>query len=218
MMNPLPPDMIKKDNVKRPYCCGCINNEVGSIFVCFFWGMMSFYFAVLAFMQKSPFYSYTDTVGLVVFGVINLFFGLVSLCSMIIFLLVLRGMQHQIIRCYDKSRYAIFSVALTAIGVLIITIVNFILFLVNKSEFFAWCIGSSTDHIMEVYNKVNSVNDVPSLTLYDHEDFYNCQRLYMDEVKWSLLCLILMVIVYVGYCIYSLKYVLILMFKRYTGY
>jgi hypothetical protein len=101
----------------------------------------------------------------------------------------------------DNSR-AVFVIAANALAVLVITLVNFILFIKDKHQFDKWCIGLSAGYVKDTYNQThivsNTTAEIISNVLNDRDDVYNCDRLYEDEIKWSLLCLIIMFIVYVS--------------------
>ncbi|CAO3699668.1 unnamed protein product [Rhizopus microsporus] len=199
------PDVARQANIQRyndrrfrAYCCGCIDSSANDIIVCFFWAALSFYFAVLAFLQKSPFYSYVQTVPLVVFGAVNLLFGIVTLCG-IVLLLFRPRIDVRIMGMY-QSRKTVFTITANAIAVLIVTLINFILFVIDKDGFFHWCITSSASYVTEVYDQMNSNSTkVPPITLENGSDLYNCERLYENEVKWAFLCFVVMSIVYVSF-------------------
>lgn len=103
----------------------------------------------------------------------------------------------------DKSKRTVFAITANALGVLIVTLVAFILFIIDKKSFDDWCIGSSADYVKDVYIDYNPNSTVTTLTslnstLTNTTDVYNCERLFQDEVKWSLLCMIVMYVVYVS--------------------
>lgn len=115
-----------------------------------------------------------------------------------------------------QSRKTVFTITANAIAVLIVTLINFILFVIDKDGFFHWCITSSASYVTEVYDQMNSNSTkVPPITLENGSDLYNCERLYENEVKWAFLCFVVMSIVYVSFI--SL-YVLWLTQCRFTGY
>lgn len=105
---------------------------------------------------------------------------------------------------YMKSSRAVIVIAANALAVLIVTLVNFILFIKDKPNFDKWCIGLSAGYVKDIYNQTysnsmsNSAAEIMSNTLNDSNDVYNCNRLYEDEIKWSLLCMIIMFVVYVS--------------------
>lgn len=103
-----------------------------------------------------------------------------------------------------ESKKTVFAITVNALGVLIVTLVNFIMFIKGRTDFLNWCIGSSVNYVENEYYNVNNNTALPVNTLSNVTDIYNCERLYQDEVKWSLLCLIIMSVVYVGLHIRSL--------------
>lgn len=116
------------------------------------------------------------------------------------------------------SKAVVFAITANAIAVLIVTLVNFILFIVNKKEFDRWCVGTSIDYIEEVYSFVNNRTLAPENRLSNSTHSYNCDRLFEDEVKWSLLCLIVMFIVYVSFfCYHFFLYVTYPYYYRFIG-
>ncbi|KAI8091973.1 hypothetical protein BDF21DRAFT_332605 [Thamnidium elegans] len=96
-----------------------------------------------------------------------------------------------------NHRGTVFTVAANAIAVLIATLVNFILFVMNKKDFDAWCISTSVNYVEYEYSLVNNNTAIPQNRLSNTQDIYNCNRLFYAELKWSLLCLVIMCIVYV---------------------
>ncbi|KAG0732618.1 hypothetical protein G6F57_018218 [Rhizopus arrhizus] len=92
----------------------------------------------------------------------------------------------------------VFAITANAIAVLIVTLVNFIFFASDKSGFYDWCISSSTSYMTDVYHQINSNStEVLPISLESKEDYYNCQRLFEDEIKWSFVCFAVMTVVYV---------------------
>lgn len=108
----------------------------------------------------------------------------------------------------EKSKTTVFAITANALGVLIVTLANFILFIIEKDSFNDWCIGSSADYVKDVYIDYNPNSTVTTRTnlnstLTNTIDVYNCERLFQDEVKWSLLCMVVMYVVYVSLVVYS---------------
>ncbi|KAI8370213.1 hypothetical protein BD560DRAFT_396730 [Blakeslea trispora] len=192
-------DHYNRSSRLRAYCCGCIYGESNSVLICLCWAGLSFYFAVLAFMQKSPFYSYIQDVPLAVFGAINLLFGIVSICSIIIFLIKRPGMIYNIM----QSRNTVFAIAIIAVAVLIVTLINFIFYAMNKDYFIqVWCIeNSASSYVSTVETPTNNLTASNSTltSVLTSNDIYNCERLFENEIKWGLMCLICMFVVYVSW-------------------
>lgn len=111
---------------------------------------------------------------------------------------MLRLRQAATIITLNDSRRTVFAITSNALAVLIVTLVNFILFVMNKDDFRSWCINTSINYVEGEYAQVNHNAKIPPNKLGTATDIYNCDRLYQDEVKWSLLCLIIMSIVYVS--------------------
>lgn len=97
----------------------------------------------------------------------------------------------------NDTKKIVFAITASALAVLIVTLVNFILFIKNKSDFTEWCIGESITNVEDQYNSASNHTSFSPDRLIDDTDIYNCERLYQDELKWSLLCLIIMFVVYV---------------------
>ncbi|CAO3582268.1 unnamed protein product [Absidia cylindrospora] len=168
-------------------CCCCLDTRLGSRLACFIWAGLSLYFACLAFMNKSPFYSYFSQIPLLIFGVLNLFFFFVNIAGIIIitwkaapFLL---GRLSQVIWGF-------------VIAILLDMFVNYVVFLAKPTDFRDWCISLSQASVQQAFNQVNQ-NSTVIIPFNRIDDFYNCDRLYQDELTWTLLSLVAMVLVYV---------------------
>lgn len=104
----------------------------------------------------------------------------------------------------------VFAITANAIAVLVVTLVNFIFFASDQAGFYNWCISASTSYMADVYHQSNNATEAPPIPLESKEDYYNCQRLFKDELKWSFVCFAVMTVVYVrqmiGYalCVHSL--------------
>jgi hypothetical protein len=122
----------------------------------------------------------------------------------------IRWMQMNGVMNYMNNSRAVIVIAANALAVLIVTLVNFILFIKNKQEFDKWCIGTSAGYVKDTYNQTynisNTTVEIMSNALNDRNDVYNCDRLYVDEIKWSLLCLIIMFVIYVSYITSKVRY------------
>ncbi|KAG0166052.1 hypothetical protein DFQ28_007920 [Apophysomyces sp. BC1034] len=72
-------------------------------------------------------------------------------------------------------------------GVLIDTLINFVLFSVNQSGFQEWCVRSSLSSFQGDFRQAGNA----SIPFDPKSDYYNCDRLFQDEVKWSLACVVI---------------------------
>jgi hypothetical protein len=99
--------------------------------------------------------------------------------------------------CHRSNRLAN-AVGLSVIIVLVAALVSFILFVSEKQDFLDWCITSSTSYVNATYNEANTLSNMTTINLSTSIDYYNCERLFQDEVKWSLMCLAVLLTVYVS--------------------
>ncbi|KAI8047075.1 uncharacterized protein B0P05DRAFT_450599, partial [Gilbertella persicaria] len=89
----------------------------------------------------------------------------------------------------------VFAITACALGVLAVTLVNFVLFVIAKDKFInEWCIGSSASYYLDTVSITSNSTIAGAL---GSRDMYNCERLFENEAKWSLLCLICMFVVYI---------------------
>lgn len=106
----------------------------------------------------------------------------------------------------NGTKKIVFAITTNALAVLIVTLVNFILFVRNKDEFKDWCVGESWGTVQTKYAD-NNATSTQLHRLDKSTDVYNCERLFQDEVKWGLICLIVMFVVYVSILIFSNKFI-----------
>ncbi|KAI8068629.1 hypothetical protein BC940DRAFT_298649 [Gongronella butleri] len=173
-------------------CCGCIHLRAGSMITCFVWMGLSMYFAVVSFQHKSPFFSYMSDAGILVFGTCNLFFAIMAgYAAFTLF--------HNQFRYIEQvALWMLLAVAI----VLIDTTVNVVIFIVIRSDYEAWCVGSAYQYLeqgVEVALNTNNTN------INFFTDFYNCNRTWEDELKFSILCCVMMIVFYIYWaiCFYS---------------
>lgn len=88
------------------------------------------------------------------------------------------------------DRHLVYVLGLSAAAVVLDTLSNFVYFVANQKTFQQWCIS---DGLAQIQSNSNMDAALPIVS-----DYYNCQRLFNDEVKWSLLCVILMFLLYVS--------------------
>ncbi|KAI8092942.1 uncharacterized protein BX664DRAFT_328554, partial [Halteromyces radiatus] len=173
----------------HPRCCGCFPNWFGSLLGSLIMSGFSFYFGVLSFMQTSPFFSNLATAPLIVFGVINIIFGLVTLFTFIMIVI-----SH---RVFD--RHLVYLLGVTSAAVVVDAFANFVYFVANPKAFQDWCIS---DGLYQIQDSVNMNTTIPLTT-----DYYNCERLFNDEIKWSLLCVVLIFLLYVHWTVFIATFI-----------
>ncbi|KAI8074085.1 hypothetical protein BC940DRAFT_79741 [Gongronella butleri] len=163
-------------------CCCCIPTQIGSLIACVVWAGFSLYFAVLAFMGRSP---------LVIFGVLNLFFFIVCVGAFII--IKWQATPYLLAR----TTQLVWTFALL---ILVDMFCNFVVFLVKSSDYRAWCFNLSEGQVQDAYRASLSNGTTTSnatIPLNPSIDYYNCARLYQDQTTWTLACLAAMIMVYV---------------------
>ncbi|ORX44964.1 hypothetical protein DM01DRAFT_1386759 [Hesseltinella vesiculosa] len=173
-------------------CCGCIHLRAGAMIMCFVWMGLSMYFAAISFQHKSPFFSFMSDAAMLIFGTINLFFAcLAGYAAFTIF-------HNQI---YFIQQVTIW-VTLGVLTVVIDTIVNVVIFIVIRSSYLDWCIGSAYESLEQGVSQALG-NNTTNINFFT--DFYNCDRTWEDELKFAILCAVMMTLFY-GYwalCFYS---------------
>ncbi|KAI8336698.1 hypothetical protein BC941DRAFT_53189 [Chlamydoabsidia padenii] len=164
-------------------CCGCIHLRMGAVFSCLIWAAFSLYFAVISFQSQSPFYSYMSQAPLLVFGV----------CNLALFIISLGGLFTLFLNLAHAVQVFSHSLWVAVFLVLADTFVNMILFATMRSEYQGWCTSAALSQISDTTH-LDTTNDL-----------FNCDKLWQDEFKFSLVCEFLMVNIYLYWatCIYS---------------
>ncbi|ORX56870.1 hypothetical protein DM01DRAFT_1382289 [Hesseltinella vesiculosa] len=165
-------------------CCGCIHLRIGGVLATCVWAGFTLYFAVISFQIKSPFYSYMQAPPLIVFGVINLLF----------FLLCLMGLFCLFMNSWKAVRYYIRSLWFFLFLMLGDAFINMVLFGTYQSDYQQWCISNAQAALPNGTSIANT-----------GQDYYNCAKLWQDEFKFSLICVVLMssLSIYWATCLYS---------------
>ncbi|KAI8885401.1 hypothetical protein K501DRAFT_246139 [Backusella circina FSU 941] len=175
-------------------CCGCIQLRAGSTVSCLIWAGLSLYFSILSFQAKSPFFSYLSATALYIFGTVNLILFGVSLG--VLFSLFLKSS--------NAVRVSAIIAVISIIAVLIDTFANVILFIVHRSVYVEWCINTTSTSLGDVLNNSFPPNTTEEFSV-TMADFYNCNRTWEDELKFSVLGIILLIVLYLYWwvCLYS---------------
>ncbi|KAI9318740.1 hypothetical protein BX666DRAFT_2026165 [Dichotomocladium elegans] len=183
--------LIHTDYRSLQKCFGCIHLRIGSALACSIIAGISFYLAVISFQNSSPFYSYLQQAPLSVFGVANLFLGVVALFAIAATYLDV----YEYILVVSHALYV-------AIGaVLIDQFVNAILFIVYRGDYTEWCITTHFENFGPVLSNITA-----SDTTADQHDFYNCDRTWQDELKFGFLAFFMMASFYIYCAICFLSY------------
>lgn len=84
---------------------------------------------------------------------------------------------------------------------LVDVLINTILFIVQKDTYVEWCITSASNPLNSQLLGVNQGKQ--QQFNFAVKDFYNCSRIWEDELKFTILCAALIVILYVSYFFFS---------------
>ncbi|KAI7901725.1 uncharacterized protein BX663DRAFT_513832 [Cokeromyces recurvatus] len=170
---------------RNPYihkCCGCIHLRIGAFFSCLIWMGLSLYFTILSFQAKSPFYTQMsdNNTGVYLFGLINLIFFTICLGSLIpIYLRSANGM-----------RIASLTIFILVFILLLDTFINTVLFIVQKDNYIQHC----SDIDLNPYNLDFTILD--ENRFIGKEEFFNCNKTWENELKFTILSTIIMIITY----------------------
>ncbi|KAI8975972.1 hypothetical protein BDB01DRAFT_853475 [Pilobolus umbonatus] len=157
-----------------------------SLLGCIVFAPLSLYFAIISLQHQSLFFSHLPIPAMVVFGVLNIMH---CLSSIVAFALLITN--H--VACLNSAtQYLIVSASFVSISAL----VNIVLYIVNRWEYYGKCLEtSSSTFISEVYPHAT----VPSLAV---TDYYNCDKLWKDELKFAITFWVAMVAFFI-YCVYG---------------
>ncbi|OAD09093.1 hypothetical protein MUCCIDRAFT_155090 [Mucor lusitanicus CBS 277.49] len=163
---------------------------MGAALSCIIWMGLSLYFAIISFQAKSPFYSYINTTAIYIFGTINLvFFGIALGTLLPIYF-----------KSYHGIKRATLFIFVALAFLLLDMLINTILFIVDRDNYVNWCIRSASLNLKVILQQVDGSSDpqAPSATGFSTEmgDFYNCSRTWEDELKFSIMMTIVMIMVY----------------------
>ncbi|CAO3625362.1 unnamed protein product [Mucor fragilis] len=153
--------------------------------------------AVLSFQNSSLFFTYMINAPIMVYGVANLILSLVSVGG--IFIFITRADRH-----VHTFSHAIFVCVFI---VLVDAFANLVIFITDKDNYHNQCVSeASTTMINNVNNAMNGTQ-----TSFDYNnDYYNCDNLWQDELKFGIIFYVLQFAFYSYWalCIYSFSLVI----------
>ncbi|KAF7731376.1 hypothetical protein EC973_000184 [Apophysomyces ossiformis] len=131
-----------------------------------------------------------------VFGVVNLILGLVALGGL--FAVFVNMMQY--------IRTLAHAIWVSIFLVLVDGFINVILFITIRGDYLNSCIASASTTLNQ--NVQHSVSNGSVGFNFARDDFYNCDKLWQDELKFSFIAILLMIVLYVYWaaCIHSLSH------------
>ncbi|KAI7866142.1 hypothetical protein BDF14DRAFT_1816599 [Spinellus fusiger] len=184
-----PPLIIHANHTYTRKFCGCMSLRGGSALACTLWLAIHLYVCVLSFQQKSPIFSYLDKNATIILAVICLVFSFAALMGLFsLFVNKPALLQH--------SHRLIWWIVIVF---LIDMLVNSILFGIQWSQFNAWCVDRSRSRTDEEISATFANGTSIQLTLTPSlmgSDLYNCNRLWQDELKFSIAIYIMLMICY----------------------
>ncbi|KAI8987480.1 hypothetical protein BDF20DRAFT_267509 [Mycotypha africana] len=167
--------------------CGCMSLRGGSAIACAVWIGVNTYIATLCFQGYTPIFSYLNKAALITFGSLSIVFALVAIY-------VLYGL---FVDTPLRLQSAVVLLMLIVPIYLIDILVNIFIFGIQKQLYMDWCYGYSKDHVDEkiqgtsINGTLHTIDFMPS-TL----NIYNCEKLWEDEVKFSVAIFVVMSICY----------------------
>ncbi|KAI7900377.1 uncharacterized protein BX663DRAFT_517378 [Cokeromyces recurvatus] len=169
--------------------CACMSLRGGCAFASLIWLGVNTYIATLSFLGYTPIFSFLHRPALITLGIISIVFSLIA--AYIIYGLFKNSPA--------KLQSGFILLFLIVIIYLIDILVNIFIFCVQKSSYIDWCLSMSQQKIDEkiegkaINGTIYQIDDLlPSLNVY------NCQKLWENEIKFSIAVFMVMTICY-GY-------------------
>ncbi|KAI8096532.1 uncharacterized protein BX664DRAFT_324201 [Halteromyces radiatus] len=184
--------MILDSSFTRKYC-GIMSLRAGCALSCITWVAVGFYGGILAFQFKSPIFSYIDSGALIAQGVICLLLVLAGAAG-------LAGLYAESMyilnRAHKAAWFAVFAF-------LIDFFVSIVLFGIQQNDNANWCYEQSVNHVDEQVTTSN--NTTLGFTPPTIDDFYNCNKLWQDELKFAIALYIIFLIffLYWAWCLWA---------------
>ncbi|CAO3688371.1 unnamed protein product [Umbelopsis ramanniana] len=135
-------------------------------------------------MSQSPFYTYFPQIALIIWGVVNLIFGLFALLGIVVAILNFSIF----LRSYTHLAWA------GTFLILADTFANFVIYVNQRPIYVTNCVNDASSRFENELK--NAFGGISNVTLDQTSDFYNCSRLWSDELKLSILVLLLMLVIY----------------------
>ncbi|KAI8993222.1 hypothetical protein BDB01DRAFT_847128 [Pilobolus umbonatus] len=175
---------------RRDNLCGKLPILYGGPLVCMIWIAINLYVCILSFQKKSPIYSHLDNSLYVIQGLVCLWFLISALFSLYFFCTdVIR-----LLRRSDQMTWTIVTVFLITYFIIMV------IFGVKKRSFITWCISKSRDRLNETVTTTLPDGTVFVLSFIpgsSDTDLYNCSRVWVNEIKLSVIVFIILLVTYV---------------------
>ncbi|KAG2217285.1 hypothetical protein INT45_005387, partial [Circinella minor] len=172
--------------------CGCMSLQGGGILACLIWMGINLYVAILSFQERSPVFSHQQVNALMVTGAICILFLVAALFAM--FALITN--KPAILRLAHRTMWVVVFIFVVNF------FINIILFGVHRPSFKDWCINNSRNQLDAIMSPNNNNTET---TIDNIGNIYNCDKLWEDELKFSIVLFIMMTICYLYWalCLWS---------------
>ncbi|KAL1919612.1 uncharacterized protein VTP21DRAFT_1543 [Calcarisporiella thermophila] len=175
-------------------CCGCIHLRAGGLVTCLIWLGFSIWFATLAFMGISPFYSYLNPTALNFFGAVCIAFAFVCLFGFLTIFIA----HAKLVRTFSHLSWTM--VAIFTLD----NLINIGIFADRKREYISWCMGVSSRNFDNIQAQLANGTTI-AISFNTQTDIFNCNRMFGDELKFGLLSFFIFMLLYFYWaaCIWS---------------
>ncbi|CAO0791236.1 unnamed protein product [Mucor circinelloides] len=171
----------------RRKCCTCMSLRGGCAVACAIWLGVNVYIATLSLQGYTPIFSFLNRPALITLASISIVFALVALWILYgLFVNLPNTLQSGVI-------FLFFIVPVYLLDVL----ANIFIFGIQKSLYMDWCLQSSQNRVDETMQGLNMNSTYYNIETLPPTNIYNCQKLWEDEIKFSLAIFILMTVCYI---------------------
>ncbi|KAI8078105.1 uncharacterized protein B0P05DRAFT_637624 [Gilbertella persicaria] len=183
-------------NPLRRKFCGCMSLRAGCAVACAIWIGINIFIAAESFQGYTPIFSFLNKPALITYGSLSIAFALVAL-------LVLYGLFVDTPLALQAG--VVFLVFIIPIYLLDM-LANVFIFGIQKPSYLDWCSTSSISQMLDERISGASTNGTVSTldSIIPPIPIYHCQKLWEDEIKFSLAVWIIMCICYIywGMCVF----------------
>ncbi|KAI8637710.1 hypothetical protein BD408DRAFT_447381 [Parasitella parasitica] len=165
--------------------CTCMSLRGGCALACAIWLGVNVYIAALSFQGYTPIFSFLNRPALITLGSISIVFALVA--AWILYGLFVNLPN----KLQSGAALLIFTVPIYLADIF----ANIIIFGVQKPQYMDWCLQSSQNVVDETMQGINLNSTYYNIETLPPTTVYNCEKLWEDEIKFSIAVFFLM-----GFC------------------
>ncbi|KAI8062170.1 hypothetical protein BC940DRAFT_309308, partial [Gongronella butleri] len=166
--------------------CGIMSLRAGCACACLVWIGIGLYGSILAFQYKSPIFSYISSGALIAQGVICLLLVIAAGVA-------LAGLYGESMVILNHAHRYIW---LMVIAFLIDFLVTIVIFGIEQQDNSNWCYDESYNHVDD-QAAANGNTTVVTYTVPGNVDFYNCSKIWQDELKFAIALMVIFLIFFV---------------------